>query len=109
MSDAIAPPKFSAGDVVMVRQAYPIGHCRTPAYFRNARGTIERRCGAFPNPEELAYGRDGLPEVHLYRVRALLRELWPSYQGAAGDTIEVEVFEHWLLEMPASDLENPLS
>lgn len=97
MAEQSLPPRFACGDKVQIRQAYPIGHCRTPAYFRDAVGTIERHCGAFPNPEELAYGRSGLPRVHLYRVRASLAGLWPDYDGAPGDTIEVEIFEHWLL------------
>lgn len=92
----IDTPKYSVGENVRVRKAYPIGHCRTPAYFRDATGIIERYCGAFPNPEELAYGRDGLPAVALYRVRARQAELWPNYSGSSLDTIEVEVFEHWL-------------
>ena len=40
-----------------------------PVYARGREGTIERFCGAFPNPEELAYGFDGLPKRPLYRVR----------------------------------------
>jgi len=94
-----AQPLFKAGDEVFVRRAYPIGHCRTPAYFRGAQGVVERYCGAFANPEELAYGRDGTPPIHLYRVRARQCELWPAYGGSSLDTIEVEVFEHWLLAL----------
>ena len=90
------PPKFSPGDGVHVRKAYPIGHCRTPFYFRGVQGVIERHCGAFPNPEELAYGRSGLPAQHLYRVRARQGDVWKDYGGSPLDTIEVEVFEHWL-------------
>lgn len=93
-------PLFNNGDRVEVRKAYPIGHCRTPAYFRGAKGIVERHCGAFANPEELAYGRSGLPPVHLYRVRARQVDLWASYAGPVLDTIDVEVFEHWLVAAP---------
>lgn len=89
-------PLFSKGDAVRVRKAYPIGHCRTPFYFRGAVGSIERHCGRFANPEELAYGRSGLPKVSLYRVRTRMADLWADYDGPAQDMVEVEVFEHWL-------------
>ena len=59
-------------------------------------GTIERVCGLFANPEELAFGRDGLPPRPLYRVRFAQTELWSDYQGPAGDAVEVEIYEHWL-------------
>lgn len=90
------PPLFQPGDAVQVRVAFPVGHCRTPFYFRGVPGTIERHCGAFPNPEELAYGRSGLPPIHLYRVRARQKDVWPDYPGSPLDTIEVEIYEHWL-------------
>ena len=90
------PAAYAVGELVRVRRAYPIGHCRTPHYLRGATGTIERYCGAFANPEELAYRRDGLPEMPLYRVRVMLRDLWENYTGPDTDSVEVEVFEHWL-------------
>jgi len=93
--DAVAP-RFRIGDQVKVREAYPIGHVRTPYYVRGKRGVIERVCGAFPNPEELAYGRMGLPAQPLYRVRFLQRELWTDYAGQPVDVVEVEIYQHWL-------------
>ena len=93
---AAVEPRYKAGDRVKVRKAYPLGHVRTPYYIRGQSGTIERLCGRFPNPEELAQMRDGLPAVPLYRVRFLQKDVWPDYAGAAGDTIDVEIFQHWL-------------
>lgn len=90
------PPRFAPGDRVCVRNAHPPGHVRTPHYCRGKTGVIERTCGAFPNPEELAYNRDGLPAQPLYRVRFASRELWPDYSGNAGDTVEIEIYQHWL-------------
>ena len=95
MVDAIAP-RFRAGDVVAVREAFPTGHVRTPFYIRGKRGVIERICGAFANPEELAYGRPGLPPQPLYRVRFLQRDVWPDYAGQPADVVEVEIYQHWL-------------
>jgi len=93
---SLEKPKFSPGQTVKVIQGYPIGHYRTPTYFRESIGVIERCCGAFANPEELAYGRCGLPKINLYRVRARLRDIWPHYDQQSKDSIEVEIYEHWL-------------
>lgn len=89
-------PRFAVGDAVAVRVAYPPGHIRTPYYIRGMRGVVERVCGEFANPEELAFGRDGLPERPLYRVRFRQRQVWPDYAGMPEDTVDVEIFEHWL-------------
>ena len=87
---------FKPGERVKVRNAYPLGHIRTPFYIRGSSGTIERLCGRFPNPEELAQMRDGLPVVPLYRVRFFQKDVWPDYAGPPGDTIDLEIFQHWL-------------
>jgi len=77
-------------------QAYPVGHVRTPHYIRGHTGEIERLCGSFANPEELAQMRSGLPAQPLYRVRFVQREVWPDYKGSPQDVLEVEIFQHWL-------------
>lgn len=88
--------RFEIGDRVAVKAAYPPGHRRTPAYIRGKSGVIERICGAFPNPEELAYGFNGRPERVLYRVRFSQNHVWAGYDGPDHDIIEMEIFEHWL-------------
>jgi len=92
----VAEAKYSVGQKVRVMESYPVGHVRTPFYIRGHSGTIERICGSFPNPEELAQMRDGLPERPLYRVRFRQKEVWPDYRGTDADVIEVEIFQHWL-------------
>ena len=87
---------FQPGDCVRVRAAYPPGHLRTPYYIRGKSGVIERVLPAFRNPEERAYGRSGLPAKVLYRVRFRQREVWPDYAGPPEDTVDIEIFEHWL-------------
>jgi len=87
---------FSPGDKVRVIKTHPPGHRRTPYYIRGKTGEIERVCGEFPNPEELAYGFDGLPRKTLYRVRFRQKEVWPDYRGPESDTVDVDIFEHWL-------------
>ena len=88
--------RFAPGDPVRVRELEVRGHVRTPRYVRGKHGIVERLCGAFRNPEELAYGRRDGPVLPLYRVRFAQRELWPDYAGAAGDSVDVEIYEHWL-------------
>lgn len=88
--------RFSIGDRVSVRRANPPGHLRTPFYIRGKIGIIEHICGTFANPEELAYGRNGLPRQPLYRVRFQQRDLWTDYTGSWTDTLEIEIYEHWL-------------
>ena len=88
--------RFNVGDRVVVRAADPPGHRRTPRYIRGKRGVIERVCGMFPNPEELAYGFTGEPKRVLYRVRFRQQDLWPDYAGPERDALELELYEHWL-------------
>ena len=96
-------PRFRPGDAVTVRRAYPPGHIRTPYYIRGMRGVVERLCGSFANPEELAYGRSGLPAQPLYPVRFAQARVWPDYAGAASDSIDIEIYEHWLEPAGAAD------
>ena len=95
--------RFRPGERVAVRAADPPGHIRTPWYCRGKEGVIERLCGAFGNPESLAYGLDGGPERPLYRVRFAQRTLWPDYAGPDSDTVEIEIYEHWLKPVPEHD------
>tara|TARA_A100001037_G_scaffold297276_2_gene319055 strand:- start:634 stop:918 length:285 start_codon:yes stop_codon:yes gene_type:complete len=88
--------RFAPGERVLVRRAYPPGHIRTPWYIRGKTGVVERICGEFGNPEELAYGRDGTPKQPLYRVRFLQKEVWDDYAENPNDTVDIEIYEHWL-------------
>jgi len=97
---AVEAPRFRPGDRVRVRAADPPGHVRTPYYCRGHVGVIERLCGAFPNPEELAYNRSGLPAQPLYRVRFRAAELWPDYREDPADVVEIEIYQHWLEGAP---------
>ena len=89
-------PRFRPGDQVRVRETCPLGHIRTPFYIRGHSGVIERLCGAFGNPEELAQMRSGEQKQPLYRVRFVQKDVWPDYKGNAEDVLEVEIFQHWL-------------
>ena len=88
--------RFNVGDRVRVKRSFPPGHRRTPYYIRGKHGVVERVCGAFPNPEELAYGFDGEPKRVLYRVRFRQKDVWLDYEGPEQDGIELEIYEHWM-------------
>lgn len=89
-------PIFTPGASVIVSNREVDGHKRTPTYIRGKSGVIERFCGSFRNPESLAYGGDGLPRQPLYRVRFLQSHVWPEYQGSFTDTVDIEIYQHWL-------------
>ena len=89
-------PRFAPGDPVRVLERYPPGHVRTPGTVVDRSGTVERVCGRFQNPEQLAYGDpDALHQV-LYRVSFASRSLWTDYAGSERDRVDIEIFEHWL-------------
>ncbi|MCW5773143.1 MAG: nitrile hydratase subunit beta [Rhodospirillaceae bacterium] len=93
--------RFRPGDAVRVAARFPThGHIRTPFYIRGKTGIVERICGRFSNPEELAFGKSGKPEKVLYRVRFDQVAVWPDYRGNPNDKVEVEIFEHWLDPAP---------
>ncbi len=89
-------PRFAPGDAVVIRDNHTPGHVRIPFFVRHQQAIIERYCGAFRNPEDLAYGERNGPVVDLYRVHIEQRAIWPDYSGAAHDTLEIEVYDHWL-------------
>ena len=88
--------EFLPGMRVRVREDFPPGHIRTPVYVRGKEGVVARAFGSFPNPETLAIGRDGLPKKALYEVRFRQADLWPDYAGPKSDTLDMDIYEHWL-------------
>lgn len=90
---------FAPGERVRVRDDYPPGHIRTPVYVRGREGMVRRRFGVFPNPEVLAIGRDGLPGKALYEVRFRQKDLWTDYAGPDSDTLDIDIYEHWLVKV----------
>lgn len=88
--------RFNPGDRVRISARYPNAHHRVPNYVKGAVGEVERVCEAFGQPESLAEGGDGTPLQTLYRVRLRQLSLWPDYAGADTDTLDIEIFEHWL-------------
>lgn len=72
------------------------GHIRVPAYVRGKTGVVERYCGPYLNPEDLAFGRAAGPASHLYQVEFLQQSLWQEYRGGLEDRLFIEIYEHWL-------------
>lgn len=89
-------PRFEPGARVRILERNQPGHVRTPIYVRGKTGVVERVVGSFPNPEQLAYGLSGLPYKMLYRVHFKQADLWPDYEGKPEDSLEIEIYEHWL-------------
>lgn len=80
---------------VRVKSMMPPGHVRAPAYLRGKVGEIERPLGAFGNPEQLAYGLKA-DKKPLYRVRFTMAELWGAEAENPTDTLDAEIYDHWL-------------
>ena len=81
---------------MLTRTGVPKGHCRTPFYLRGQAGVIERCLGHFRNPEQLAYGKPGVPKVALYTVRFPQAQLWAGYPGPRADTLVADLYDSWL-------------
>ena len=86
---------FRDGESVRVREDFPLGHFRTPVYLRGKTGVVTRKFGTFDNPELLAYAMKG-PKKTLYEVRFKQTDLWADYTGSPYDTLDVDIYEHWL-------------
>ena len=107
---ALGAPRFATGDRVIVRReeqrrtAWRAPHLRTPGYIFGVRGVVERYVGSFADPSLLAFGVPDAGEQHLYRVRFRQADLWPEQlPEQVSDTIDVEVYEPWLLPPGAAE------
>ena len=87
-------PRFMPGDRVKVRFAEVATHCRTPYYLRGKRGVVTRVFGVFPNPEQLAYHRLGIPCQPLYQIAFDFAEVWGRPERKT--VITADIFQHWL-------------
>ena len=90
--------RFRVGDRVRIDARGEPRHHRVPAYAKGQRGQVVRVCDAQGLPEELATGQLNGTQVPVYRVRLRQNALWPNYAGADIDTLDIEIYEHWLLE-----------
>mgnify|MGYP002700987021 CR=1 FL=1 len=88
--------KYKPGDQVRIRVGIPLTHFRTPEYVQGKQGEIETSWGAYPNPEGLAYGSDGLPAQPLYLVKFAQTDLWTNYEGSAKAALLLNIYENRL-------------
>ena len=87
--------RFSEGDLVRILDLPKRGHVRIPRYVRNRIGTVERWCGAFPIPKSLpTLGQDC--RLSIIWIRLNQTDLWADYKGSDTDTLDIEVYDHWL-------------
>ena len=102
-AETTALPRFANGAAVRVKDARPETitrlHLRTPHYVRGRTGTVVRALGSFPNPEDLAFHR-AAPKKVLYHVLFDQQPVWN--EGVVGDTLLLELFEHWLEPVEAN-------
>ncbi len=99
---------YKAGDPVRVKADARPGHLRTPAYVRGKLGWVEGVHGEFRNPEQLAYGRDGLPRQPLYLVGFRQTDLWPArYAESPRDCLYGDIYEHWLEPVTSGGTQQP--
>jgi len=85
---------FREGDRVRVRDEARPGHIRTPSYIMGKVGVVSRVHGRYRNPEQLAYGEQGVPEIPLYYVAFEAADVWGGTPRA--DRVVVDLYEHWL-------------
>ena len=82
-------------EMVRVRYMMPPRHVRTPAYLRGKTGRIERQPGSFATPDQAAYGVKAA-KMPLFRVRFRMDEIWGNDAENPEDTLDAEIFGHWL-------------
>ena len=87
---------LAPGARVRVLDEPSVGHVRTPWYVKGKTGVVAHVQGSFRNPETLAFGGDGQPERPLYYVGFRRHDVFPGSEGPAGDTIYLDLYEHWL-------------
>jgi nitrile hydratase subunit beta len=108
MISPAAGARFVPSDAVRVLDVEKEGHVRTPDYAKGKPGWVAEILGAFPDPESLAYGGDGLPEKSFYKVGFRQTDLWDGYGGSPEDVLFIDLYEHWL-EPREYDGEEPRS
>jgi hypothetical protein len=103
-------PGRCCGKGAMVARAEPALRGRRPRADSQpaSRGTCARRAtcaaasarsnatAACSKIRRSASGREGRERIPLYRVHFEQRELWSGYAGDAHDTLEIEIYQHWL-------------
>ena len=86
------PPRFAAGNEVIVKRRHTSGHTRAPDYAQGCRGLVREHHGAHIFPDANC---DGEPVAHhLYSVEFSSRELWGG--GAEPFDVLIDLWEPYL-------------
>ena len=89
-------PSFPVGDRVRVRDLPAVFYTRTQEYVRGARGTVVKVSYESLAAEDEAFERHDQKPEWFYIVRFRMADLWESYAGTAGDTLQTELPQRWL-------------
>ena len=85
--------RYKPGDRVRVNAENPPAYCLTPTYALGKIGQVVQFCGAFLNPESLAYGGSGLPMEPLYTVELDQPQVWEKYGGSPRDKLRLDIWQ----------------
>ena len=88
--------QFSLGQKVEIDSRFESRHHRVPAYAKGANGVITEICNLAPIPEQIAMIQNPPERVPVYRVKLEQQQLWSDYQGLHSDSLEIEIYQHWL-------------
>jgi nitrile hydratase len=88
------PPRFKAGDRVVVRNVNPTSHTRAPRYVRGKQGVVHRHHGGFAFADTRAHGQGDQPQ-HVYSVRFEARELWGA-NASPRDALYIDMWESYI-------------
>jgi len=92
--DVHVAPRFSVGNLVVVKNIQPTTHTRLPGYVRGKHGVIVRDHGVFAFPDTHAHGLGEKPQ-HCYSVRFTARELWGP-AASDRDSLLVDLFDDYM-------------
>ncbi len=88
--------KFQTGDNIRISSRFEPRHHRIPAYVKGQTGFVKQVLSPQGKPELLAYQKQTDEPVTVYRINLKQTDLWPDYSGSSKDSLEIEVYEHWL-------------
>ena len=92
--------RFALGEKVRVADRRTLFHSRVPGYIRGHTGVVVNVLNPYVIPEDEAWGRlDGRRET-LYRIRFHIVDTWADYRGPSDDTLDIDIFEHWIEPAP---------
>lgn len=87
---------YHPGQKVRIDHRQEPRHHRVPHYAMGKVGVITELCSTAALPEEISETNLCGSRVPVYRVRINQRDLWNDYGSYPNDTLEIEIYQHWL-------------